>query len=211
MKRIILTAAMAIAVCAGAMAQGFQGSIYFTRTTGKEVIKYAYHVAGDKVRIDEMEEGTGKLTGSMIVDLKLEKVFALSHERHLYMEPVKKDAAVVPAGTEVKKGDLERVIRDKRCQQYRVKNTANNTEINYWVTEGDYSFFPRLLKVLGRKDNLATYYMALGNLDKQFPMMGNEYTLLREERGYVQVDRMEEKKLDPKMFVIPENYAEVDH
>jgi hypothetical protein len=141
----------------------------------------------------------------------LEKVFALSHERHLYMEPVKKDAAVVPAGTEVKKGDLERVIRDKRCQQYRVKNTANNTEINYWVTEGDYSFFPRLLKVLGRKDNLATYYMALGNLDKQFPMMGNEYTLLREERGYVQVDRMEEKKLDPKMFVIPENYAEVDH
>lgn len=210
MKQLFLISLSAIIGLNAAMGQSFEGSVHFTRSTGKEVIKYAYHVKGDKVRIDEMEEGTGKLVGTMIVDLASERVFAISHERKMFLEKNKKEAGAAPEGLEVRKGELERVVKDKKCQQWRVKGSQHNTEINYWVTDGDYAFFPRLLKVLARKDNLATYYQALPEQGKHFPMLATEYSLLREERGFLQVDAIEAKKLDSKMFEIPASYVEVE-
>lgn len=210
MKQLFLLALAVATTCSVSFAQGFEGSIFFTRATGKEVIKYAYHIKGDKVRIDEMEEGTGKLVGTMIVDLATERVFAISHERKMFLEKNKKEAGAAPEGLEVRKGELERMVKEKKCQQWRVKGQQHNTEINFWVTQGDFAFFPRLLKILARKDNMATYFQALPDQGKHFPMLATEYSLLREERGFIQVDSIESKKLEGKLFDIPSSYVEVE-
>lgn len=195
---------------AGVFAQGFEGSIFFTKSNMMDVTQYAYHVKGDKVRIDEMVEGSDKLVATLIVDLKSGDMYALSHERNLWMKRPNKDGEAKVSGAEVKKGSLERSIHGKDCSQYRVKNKEANREVMYWVTEGDYAFFPKLLEILKRKDNFSSYYMAIDGLENKLPLMAEENTLLREKKGFLQVDRIEEKDLASVMFDIPESYEKVE-
>ncbi|MGB0369130.1 MAG: hypothetical protein ACPGD8_06975, partial [Flavobacteriales bacterium] len=67
-------------------AQGFEGSIYFTKSNMLDVTQYAYHVKGNMVRIDEMVEGSDELVAALLVDLTSDEMIALSHERKLYMK-----------------------------------------------------------------------------------------------------------------------------
>lgn len=195
---------------AGVLAQGFEGSIFFTKSNMMDVAQYAYHVKGNKVRIDEMVEGSDKLVATLLVNLESGDMYALSHERNLWMKRPSKDGDAKVSGAEVKKGSLERSIHGQSCVQYRVKNKGADREIMYWVTEGDYAFFPKLLETLKRKDNFSAYYMAIDGLDNKLPLLAEENTLLREKKGFLQVDRIEKKKLDDAMFKIPENYEKVD-
>ena len=95
------------------------------------------------MRIDEMVEGSDKLVATLIVDLESGDMFALSHERNLWMKRPSKDGDAKVSGAEVKKaGSLQRSIHGKNCSQYRVKNKEANREVMYWVTEGDYCFLP---------------------------------------------------------------------
>lgn len=194
----------------GVFAQGFEGSIFFTKSNMMDVTQYAYHVKGNKVRIDEMVEGSDKLVATLIVDLESGDMFALSHERNLWMKRPSKDGDAKVSGAEVKAGSLQRSIHGKNCSQYRVKNKQADREVMYWVTEGDYSFFPKLLEILKRKDNFSSYYLALEGLGNKLPLMAEENTLLREKKGFLQVDKLEEKELAAVMFEIPESYEKVE-
>lgn len=206
----LLTACLVLFISSGVVAQGFEGSIYFTKSNMMDVTQYAYHVKGDKVRIDEMVEGSDKLVATLLVDLAKEEMTALSHERNLYMKRPKKDAADRSQNVEVKKGDLQRSIKGYNCSQYRVKNKDADREIMYWVTEGDYSFMPKLIKVLNRKDNFSSYYTNLPDLDNKFPLMAQENTLLRDKKGFLQVDKIEKKQMDDSIFKIPADYQKVE-
>lgn len=193
-----------------ASAQGFEGSIHFTKSNMMDVTQYAYHVKGNMVRIDEMVEGSDEKVATLLVDLESGDMFALSHERNLWMKRPSKDGESKAAGVEVKEGSLKRSIHGKNCSQYRVKSKDANREVMYWVTEGDYSFFPRLLEVLKRKDNFSTYYLNIDNLDGKLPVMAEENTLLREKKGFLQVDKIEEKELAAVLFEIPEGYEKME-
>jgi hypothetical protein len=57
----------------------------------------------------------------------------------------------------VKKGELEKEILGKNCEQYRVKSKELGSEVTFWVAEGYYSFFPKLLNILKRKDSYSTF------------------------------------------------------
>jgi hypothetical protein len=194
----------------GVFAQSFEGSIYFTKSNMMDVTQYVYHVKGDKVRIDEMIEGSDELVATLLVNIETGDMYALSHERNLWMKRPSKDGDAKVSGAEVKKGSLERSIHGKDCSQYRVKNKEANREVMYWVTEGDYAFFPKLLETLKRKDNFSSYYMAIDGLDNKLPLLAEENTLLREKKGFLQVDKIEEKELASVMFNIPESYEKVE-
>ena len=71
-------------------------------------------------------------------------------------------------------------------------------------------FFPKLLKILKRKDNFSAFYTSLPDLDRKFPMMADEMSLLREKKGFIKVDKLEPKKLDDKMFAIPAGFEKVE-
>ncbi|MBI1286222.1 MAG: DUF4412 domain-containing protein [Flavobacteriales bacterium] len=206
----LLAAGLLTIVSLGAFAQGFEGSIYFTKSNMMDVTQYAYHVKGNMVRIDEIVEGSDKLVATLLVNLETGDMTALSHERNLYMNrPGSLDKASA-SGSEVIEGQLKRSIHGMNCSQYRVKNKDADREIMYWVTEGDYAFFPKLLKILNRKDNFSTYYMEIPNLDNKLPLLAQENTLLRDKKGFLQVDKIENKKLDDALFKIPEGFEKVE-
>jgi len=175
-----------------------------------DVTEYVYHVKDNMVRIDERIEGNDKLVATLLVNLETEQMVALSHERNLYMTRPKKLSEESASGLEVKAGDLKRSIKGRNCSQYRIKNKEADREVMYWVTEGEFAFLPKLLKILKRKDNFSTYYLNIPDLDGKFPMMAQENTLLREKKGFLQVDNMEEKILDVSMFDIPDDYQKVE-
>lgn len=194
----------------GAFAQGFEGSVYFTKSNMMDVTKYAYHVKDNMVRIDEMVEGSDELVATLLVNLETEDMFALSHERNLYMKRPKKEGEVKAEGVEIKQGNLNRSIYGKTCRQIRLKKKEDNRELMFWVTEGDYSFFPKLLKILKRKDYFSTYYLNIEGIDNMMPLMAEENTLLREKKGFLQVDKIEQKELPAVMFDIPESYEKME-
>lgn len=195
----------------GALAQGFEGSVYFTKSNMAEVTQYAYHVKNNMVRIDEMVEGSSDLVATLLVNLETEEMIALSHERNLYMNrPKKTDLLDGGAGNVVVRGQLKRSIHGLDCSQYRVKNKPADREVMFWVTEGEYAFFGKLLSVLKRNDNFSTYYMSIPDLDNKLPLMAEENTLLREKKGFLQVDKIEKKKLDASLFAIPKGYEKVE-
>lgn len=175
-----------------------------------DVTQYVYHVKDNMVRIDEMVEGSDEKVATLLVDLESGDMFALSHERNLWMKRPNKDGESKAVGVEVKEGSLKRSIHGKNCSQYRVKSKNADREIMYWVTEGDYAFFPKLLDILKRKDNFSTYYLNIDGLDGKLPVMAEENTLLREKKGFLQVDKIEEKELAAVLFDIPEGYEKME-
>lgn len=206
----LLTLALSALSFTSVNGQGFEGSIYFTKSNMMEVTQYAYHVKGKMVRIDEMVDGKDELVAALLVNLETGEMIALSHERNLWMKrPAGTDKLETVKG-EVFKGDLKRTIHGKNCAQYRIKNKEADREIMYWVTEGNYAFFPKLLDILKRKDNFATYYFNLPDLDKKLPLLAEENTMLRDKKGFLQVDRIEEKKLSDSMFQIPAGFEKVE-
>jgi len=210
MRQSILLLIATLFLGNNALAQGFEGSIYFTKSNMVDVTKYAYHVKGNKVRVDEMVEGSDKLVAALLVDLESGEMIALSHDRKLYLKRPKGAEVSVPTGLEVKAGQLEKSIAGRNCKQYRVKSRELDSEVSFWVTEGDFSFFPKLLSILRRKDNFSIFYLALPALNGMFPMSAEEYTLLRDRKGFLQVDEMTATKLDDSLFAIPAGYQKVD-
>ncbi|MFM1876344.1 MAG: hypothetical protein RL266_2081 [Bacteroidota bacterium] len=206
----IIAACLLTVASFGAVAQGFEGSIYFTKSNMMDVVQYAYHVKGNMVRIDEMVEGSDKLVATLLVNLETGEMVALSHERNLWMKRPNKEEETTAGGAEVKQGQLERSIQGMNCSQYRVRDKAADREVMYWVTEGDYSFFPKLLNILKRKDNFSTYYLQMDGLDNKLPLMAEENTLLREKKGFLQVDKIEKKKLADSLFQIPAGFEKVE-
>jgi hypothetical protein len=210
MRQLTLPILATMLMASTALAQGFEGSIFFTKSNLSDVVRYAYHVKGDKVRIDEMADESGKLVAALLIDLSKGEMIALSHDRKLYLKRPKGEEVPPPTGLEVRKGQLEKVIDGRVCVQYRVKSKELDREVTYWVTEGDFSFFPKLLSVLRRKDSFSRFYMGLPGLDGMFPMSAEEFTLLRDRKGYLQVDQMKAMKLDDSLFAIPAGYQKVD-
>lgn len=206
----IVAACLLIVASFGAFAQGFEGSIYFTKSNMMDVTQYAYHVKGNMVRIDEMVEGSDKLVATLLVNLETGEMIALSHERNLWMKRPSKDEDSESGNAEVKEGTLKRSIHGMNCSQYRVRDKDADREVMYWVTEGDYSFFPKLLSILKRKDNFSTYYMQLEGLENKLPLMAEENTLLRDKKGFLQVDKIEKKKLADALFQIPAGFEKVE-
>ena len=208
-KSLLLTVVFAFSALISS-AQQFQGSVYFTKSNMKDFTNYVYHVKGDMVRIDEMVEGSNDLVATLLVDLEKEEMYALSHERNLWMKRPNKDGNPVADGVEIKEGTLKRSIHDKICRQIRLKKKEDDRELMFWVTEGEYAFFPKLLKVLKRKDYFSTYYLNIDGIDEMMPLMAEENTLLREKKGFLQVDRIEVKELPDSMFKIPEDYEKME-
>jgi len=206
----LLTIALFTFCGLGASAQGFEGSIYFTKSNMLDVTQYVYHVKGNLVRIDEMVEGSDELVATLIVNLETEEMIALSHERNLYMQRPTRTDDVSQKGTEIINGSLQRSIHGLNCSQIRVKNADADREVMYWVTTGNYSFFPKLLNILKRKDNFSTYYMSIPGMENKLPLMAQENTLLREKKGFLQVDKIEAKQLPAAMFAIPAGFEKVE-
>lgn len=213
MKRIF-TFSLGLALILGTYSltlaqKSFEGYIDFRKTDLTKSTYYKYSVKGDKVRVDEIDEDGKTIVATLLVDLNKKEMLALSHERNLYMvREYKPYDSNDPEMKEIK-SENNKMILGKKCEQWRVRNEAKKSDITYWVTPGNFKFFPQLLDVMGRKDNLATFYQHLGGIEGVFPMLAVEYDMVRNVKMKLEVVDIQEKEMAADLFELPKTYMEV--
>ena len=187
--------------------QAFEGNIVFLKQTSVDSLYYSYHVKGNNVRIDELDD-ENNISNSLLVDLTTNDIIALSPSRKLYMNVqakpyVKADNSDFEI---IKNKNNKKIIKGQECYQWRVKNKKLNTEISYWVTKDDFDFFDKLLKILNRSENSAVFFLQIEGTGGAFPMQSVERSLLRNEKMRLVVVKFEKTSLDKSIFTIPSDY-----
>jgi len=193
-------------ICTTIIAQGFEGTIEFTKQNHFDETKYIYTVSSSKIKIDEFGK-KGEVTGTMLVDLKTKKVIAVNHERKLQMEIKSKPSVKDLSNSEIFKTTEKKNILGYECIKWTVSNPDFKSKAEYWVIEkGNYLFFKELLTALNRKDKIALYFMQIPENSGFFPLIGEETTLDGKLKSRLTTTKMTRKKIAASEFKVPAGY-----
>lgn len=195
-----------IAFSLTAAAQAFEGTIEFKKMTTTDTVNYVYTVKGSKVRIDEIGSKSHKIEGTFLVDLDAKTMISLNHERKLYMDNPTPSAPVLKGSCVVKKGSNVKNIQGYKCTEYIVTNNEENTQITYWIAEGKFTFFEKLLRILNRKDKSSVYFLQIPEMKGMFPMLSTQTDLNGKEHTKLEVTKITKKEIDPSIFDLPKGY-----
>lgn len=183
----------------------FEGVIYFQKMENKEVSYFRYYVKDDKVRIEDVNEG-GILNGILLIDMEDVSLKMLSCSAQMYIDvPVAKESD--KPKVKIDRTGEKKMISGIECELMKVVNTSNYSNFEFWISEGDYSFFIPMLKVLNRNDNIALAWLSSMMGSSYFPFEGVEYSSTGKEVTKLEVIEMKEKELESDLFEIPANYS----
>ncbi len=203
-RTLIATFCIAFLGIGSGLAQGFEGVIEFTKTTGPVVTAYRYYVKGDFVRIEEVSS-RGEVQGIMLVDTRDKTVTALSPERKLYMD-VPNTRLPKEVEVQVQKTSDMKEIAGYKCEKWVVKGPKEDRQITYWVAADEFNFFRPLLETLNRKDEQAVFFLEVQDANGVFPMLGVEQKLDGAEVSKLQVTKVVKGVQKPTLFEIPAGF-----
>ena len=192
----------------------FEGVIKFIQETFSDTTYYTYFVKGDKIKIEINEDCKDcDISDALLFDIKKQTITALKPSLRMY-----KDVEIKPY-VSTKNEDFsiirnnvnKKSIKGFKCEQWRVKNQKENTEITYWVTNGNYYFFDEFLKLWNRSEKQSRYFLQINSTKGYFPILSVERSSFREKRMKLQVVNIEQKPLDTSIFEIPEEYKNYDN
>lgn len=207
MKKLFFTTVLLFLAAATSFPQSFEGVIEFRESRIADTIDRVYYIKGDKVRLDEIGKKSGKVEGSFIVNLKTNSMISISHDRKLFIEHGSGSPAIMNGKAEITKTKKTKKIHGYNCTEYIVKNTEDNTQITYWIANGKFDFFLKLLKVLNRKDKSVIYYQQLKGVEGMFPFLSSQVNLeTGKEEVKMEVTKIQKKTLDTNLFEIPKDY-----
>jgi len=199
-----------ILVGSASSAQSFEGVIKFQKQTDVGNTNYVYYIKGDNIRIDELDNN-GNVDGTFLVNLKAKTMLSLNYERKLYMDNKRPADAPVNGKCEITKTKNVKVIMGYNCREYIVKNTAENTQVSYWIAEKKFNFFQGLLKVLNRKDKSSVYYQQIIGLKEAFPFSSVETTISdKKQVNRMDVTEIKAKVLNASLFEVPKEFRKFD-
>lgn len=204
--KILSVAIVMVAFAFSAAAQAFEGTIEFKKITATDTVNYVYTVKGNKVRIDEIGSKSHKIEGTFLVDLDAKTMISLNHERKLYMDNPTPAAPVLKGTCNVKKGQNVKNIQGYKCTEYTVTNNEENTQITYWIAEGKFTFFEKLLRILNRKDKSSVYFLQIPDIKNSFPMLSVQSDLNGKENTRLEVTKITKKEVDASIFDLPKGY-----
>lgn len=188
------------------LAQSFEGVIEFKKISTTDTTNYVYYVKDNIVRIDEIGSKSHKVEGTFLVDMNAKTMKSLNHERKLYMDQATPGAPVIKGTCTVKKGQNVKNLQGYKCTEYTVTNNEEGTIITYWLADGKFSFFDKLLSQLNRKDKASIYFLQIPNVKNMFPMLSVQTDLAGKETGRLEVTKITKKVVDPTMFDVPKGY-----
>jgi hypothetical protein len=204
--KLVTVVIVMVAFSCSAFAQ-FEGVIEFKKASSTDTTNYIYYVKGNMVRIDEIGAKSHKVEGSFIVDLDAKTMKSLNHERKLYMDQPTPAAPTIKGTCTVKKGQNVKNLQGYKCVEYIVTNNDENTQISYYIADGKFSFFEKLLRQLNRKDKSSTYYLQITDAKNMFPMLSVQTDISTgKETTKLEVTKITKKDVDPTMFEIPKGY-----
>ena len=203
-RTLIVTFCIAFLGIGSGLAQGFEGVIEFTKTTGPVVTAYRYYVKGDFVRIEEVSS-RGEVQGIMLVDTRDKTVTALSPERKLYMD-VPNTRLPKEVEVQVQKTSDMKEIAGYKCEKWVVKGPKEDRQITYWVAADEFNFFRPLLETLNRKDETAMFFLEVKDNAGAFPLLGIEQKMDGAEVSRLEVSKVTKAVQKPALFEIPAGY-----
>ena len=87
-----------------------------------------------------------------------------------------------------------------------MKNRGKSTEIAYWVTQNDFIFFDKMIKILNHTDRSFEFFNQIPQSAGFLPMLSVERNLVRDEKNRTQVLQILRKTIDSSIFRIPSDY-----
>jgi hypothetical protein len=187
-------------------AQTFEGVIEFKKASATDTTNYVYYVQGNQVRIDEIGSKSHKVEGSFLVNMENKTLTSLNHDRKLYMDQTTSGAPVVKGTCEVKKGANIKNLQGFKCTEYVVTNIEENTKITYYLADGKFAFFEKLLRQLNRKDKASSYFLQIADIKNTFPMLSIQTDGAGKETGRLEVTKITKKTIDATTFQVPKGY-----
>lgn len=189
-----------------AFSQTFEGIIEFKKATTTDTTNYLYYVKDNNVRIDEVGSRSQKVEGSFLVNLDNKTMKSLNHERKLYMDQPTPSDPVIKGTCTVTKGQNVVNLQGYKCTEQIVTNNTEGVIITYWLAEGKFFFFDKLLRHLNRKDKASVYYLQIPDTKGMFPMRSIQTDLKGKETGRLEVIKITKKALSADVFEIPKGY-----
>ena len=187
-------------------ATGFEGSITFVKESCFDTTYFTYFVSAGKIRIDEFN-GSKSLLNAYIINTNNEEVIVVNYEKKMYSK-LKKRTEVDNNRDDfsVVKTSNSKEICGIKCYQWRVKNREKNTEIAYWVTQNDFTFFDKMIKIINHTDRSWEFFNHIPQSAGCLPMLSVERNLVRDEKNRTQVLKIMRKPIDSAIFRIPSDY-----
>jgi len=189
-----------------AVSQSFEGVIEFKKGTTTDTTSYIYYVKDNMVRVDEIGSRSHKVEGSFLVNLDTKTMKSLNHERKLYMDQPTPSNPVIKGTCTVTKGQNVKNLQGFKCVEYIVTNNTEGTIITYWLADGKFAFFDKLLHQLNRKDKASVYFLQIPDTKNMFPMLSIQTDLRGKESGRLEVTKITKKAIDNSIYEIPKGY-----
>ncbi|MCD6067263.1 MAG: hypothetical protein K0S33_2089 [Bacteroidetes bacterium] len=209
MKKIALFVT-ALIFSVSAFAQ-FEGSIEFKMENKKDTNTNVYYVKGDHVRLDQLGKKTGKVEGSFVFDLSNKQIKFLNPARKVWGEHKSETPAVIKGKCEVTKTKNVKTYLGKKCTEYVVLNTDENTQISYWITTEKFDFFVPMVKMWNRKDKQSIYFNEIKDLPKgSMPLASYETTLDGKTISKLEMTKIEKKGLELTQVSVPADYKKFE-
>lgn len=195
-----------IAFATSASAQAFEGVIEFKKQTPTDTTNYVYNVKDNNVKIDEIGTKSHKVEGTFLVNMDEKTMISLNHERKLYMTNNNPAAPTIKGTCVVKKGQNVKNLQGYKCVEYIVTNQEEGVIITYWLADGKFTFFEKMLRQLNRKDKSSVYFLQIQDVKNMFPMLSIQTDLTGKVTGRLEVTKITKKEVDPSSFDIPKGY-----
>lgn len=186
----------------------FEGKIKLVKESIYDTLVLNLLVKGDWIRMDEFNSN-GELKQSFLINLKNEKIYALSFAKKQYTELEQTSTSLTTSNLEVIKSPNSKEINGTVCNQWRVKDKNNNTVVTYWMSKQHFDFFPILVDVLSKSQTPLSILSTLPNSSNIFPMEVVSRTNLRKFMESIRVVKIENKSLPKQDFIIPKNFREL--
>lgn len=190
----------------GIDSKGFEGIIELLEKNSFDTVSYQLTIKQNVVKLDKNIKN-GKPEESLIFDLEKETITALNHNKKMYCNiPVNSFNNVFTKDYKIIKSNNTKVISGFNCQQWRVKNNTENTEITFWVTGNKYYFYQKFVQLWNKTDNCYQYFLTIPDAGGFMPLQQIERTLLRDIKSSVTVNRIVNKEVENSQFEIPKTY-----
>ena len=184
----------------------FEGKITMVKETCFDTVYYNYFISKNNIRIEEMDTKK-EIKGIYLVKLDKEEVYFVHPQKEMYTKIRKhKFNSQNQNQFEIRKTENFKIINGSMCFQWRVKNKSKNTEFAYWVTQNNFAFFEKMVKVLNQHDLYWEFFNKIPENQGFFPMISEERNLVRDMKMTTEVLQINRKNIDRSLFFIPSDY-----
>ena len=194
----------------GAFSQNFEGTIEFKKANMIDTTTYIYYVKGNKVRIDEIGAKSHDSEGTFLIDLDAKTMVTLNHDRKLYMDQTGRAPQVIKGTCKIKKGTAIKTLQGYKCTEYTVSNVDEGVTVTYYLADGKFAFFEKLLSLLNRREKSSVYFLQMHDVPNMFPMLSISVNAEGKTNEKLEVTKITSKLINPSMFEIPKDYKKFD-